>query len=67
MPFVVNGRKSTEWTSFPQDAALAAFEKAIEFLSSGLSDVYVTDESGRVYFAKDLHQLFAEAATEHSP
>ena len=67
MPFFVNARVSTEWLSFPQDAALAAFEKAIELLSRGVSDVYVTDESGHVYFPDNFCELFADAATANGP
>ena len=67
MPFFVNGRVSAEWMSFPQDAALTAFEKAIELLSRGVSDVYVTDKSGHVYFPDNFCELFADAAPENSP
>ena len=67
MSFSVSGRISTDWVSFSQDAALTAFEKAVELLSRGASDVYVTDESGRVYFPDNLCELFADAATANSP
>jgi hypothetical protein len=66
MPFFVNAKVSTEWLSFPQDAALGAFEKAIELLSRGVSDIYVTDKSGHVYFPDNFCELFADAATANS-
>jgi len=50
MPFTICGQTSEGHVMFSRDTAVEAVQKAMEMISAGAHDVYITDpERGRIY------------------
>jgi hypothetical protein len=50
MPFTISGQAPEGRVLFSRDTAVEAVQKAVEMISGGAQDVYITDpERGRIY------------------
>jgi hypothetical protein len=63
MNYIITGRDTAGLVSLKRDSAAGAVKKAIELLAEGVSEVHITDPSGRLYSQAEFAELSAAART----